>query len=218
MNSIIFDLDNTLVDSDAAYDHALKVIGIDQARFLQSRANVKMTLGQNTQARNRLLYFKEYFELEGQFSSQKIIETLSLYESEVAKHIKNQWSILGRDEFMRQLVKKYSLFILTNENARTQLIKLKAMDPEGLYFKGLVTSEEVGCEKPHIKIYQHLFKKYNLMPESCWMVGDDVQADILPALSLKMRPLQTVEFSRSNQVDQTTYPVIKKLNELCMYL
>jgi putative hydrolase of the HAD superfamily len=88
-----------------------------------------------------------------------------------------------------------SLYLLTNENTRTQLAKLRALTGGPLsIFTGILTSEEVGVEKPHPFILDTLLRRFSVKVEDSVMVGDNFQNDILPARKLGMKALMTHEF------------------------
>lgn len=185
IDAIIFDLDNTLYDANKAYAVALSKLGLrpGQASYLTARANVKRRLGNNNvSARNRLLYFKEYLSLRKQHSPERILDMMSQYENSLHGAIKKQWFELGRKDFFAKLAKKYPLVLVSNENVRTQLIKLRAIDPDGRLFHSLVTSEEVGFEKPHLGVFRKASENLGISLTRCMVVGDSVQDDIKPAV------------------------------------
>lgn len=53
---------------------------------------------------------------------------------------------------------------------------------------GKVISSEIKYVKPEVKIYQHLFEKYNLNSEQCVLI-DDVESNLPQAQSLKMKTI-----------------------------
>ncbi len=193
---IIFDFDNTLVDSERAYDVGLRAIGVDpaDARYLAARKRVKQRLGQaNTQSHHRLLYFKQLWP---DASPKHLLETHGVYEDAVVTDIARQWQALARERLLSALHKRYRMVILTNETARTQLAKWHACDPQGLLFEGLICSEEVGVQKPHPAMFAAACARLALPSHACAMVGDSWNDDIAPAQRLGMATWHTVEFSR----------------------
>lgn len=83
-------------------------------------------------------------------------------------------------EILDYLFPKYSLYILTNGFEDTQYTKLKN---GGLckYFKFIFTSDTIGFNKPHPKIFQWAVSSLNARKKECLMVGDDFEGDILGA-------------------------------------
>jgi putative hydrolase of the HAD superfamily len=76
--------------------------------------------------------------------------------------------------------KGYRLHILTNGFREVQYRKL---DGSGLspFFEHVFTSEEVGFNKPHRLAYERALIRASAAPESTWMIGDSLEADIIGA-------------------------------------
>ena len=208
---IFFDLDDTLVHSTEFYATVLKEMGVLQdPLWSKAREAVKTQLGPlDTSARNRVLYFKKYLEMQSKFSAAQSLHLIQTYEEKLALRIKEQWKSLQRKEFFQELGRRYQLGIVTNENARTQLVKLNAMDPEGELFHFMLTSEDAGCEKPNLSIFHQALSRAEVSAEKVLFVGDSLENDCLPALQLGMKVLQTVEFE-----DEGSYPEIQRISSL----
>ena len=194
---ILFDLDDTLVDSRAAYEEGLRSLGISSQHplFQRARREVKEGLPDlHPSARNRSLYFKRFLELDGGYTPQRHMEWMSKYEDTMLKHMKKQWLDLKRDRLFSALAEKHRLFIVTNEMLRTQSLKLQALDPHFKYFSGMLCSEEAGVEKPNPQIFRRALSKANGHPESTIMIGDSFSKDVAPALELGFRAYHTLEF------------------------
>jgi putative hydrolase of the HAD superfamily len=88
-------------------------------------------------------------------------------------------------EILNYLLEKYSLHILTNGFRETQLSKMKNCDLSK-YFKNVFTSETIGYNKPHPKIFHWAMSSVNGRKDECLMVGDDIDTDILGAKSAGM--------------------------------
>ena len=54
------------------------------------------------------------------------------------------------------------------------------------YFDCIVIEGEFGIGKPDERIFRHALRELEGDPESTWMVGDSLEADIAPALALGM--------------------------------
>lgn len=220
-NFLIFDLDDTLIPSTAIYAQALEAIGLSTFRtqFEEARARAKSKLPQgHTSYHNRLLYFKEMLEAQGRLSPAKALEYFDRYENERDKLINQSWKALKRDKLMRLLADKYTLCILTNEMTRVQLMKLSQMDPHGKYFEHIVTSEEVGFEKPHPRIFDYLYEKLEkAASDQITFVGDSLKNDIEPAIARGWRAIWTQEFLKPEEC-KVAYPtqakIISNLEEL----
>ena len=88
-------------------------------------------------------------------------------------------------EVLSYLNKKYPLYILTNGFRETQFSKMNNCDIMK-YFDHVFTSETIGINKPHPKIFQWAMSSVNGKKEECIMIGDDFEVDILGAKSAGM--------------------------------
>jgi putative hydrolase of the HAD superfamily len=202
--AFIFDLDNTLVDADAAYGAALRAQNIDPEgpAYQQARALVKRRLGPgHVSARNRLLYFKAMHEGR-RVGPSTLLSGMHAYEQHLAQAFQAQWKARQRNTLLAALRQQgpgqpeRPCLILTNENTRTQLIKWQAIDPEGALFDGLISSEELGCEKPNPRLFEAALARLQVPADACLMVGDHPLHDIAPALACGMHAAWTGEFWR----------------------
>lgn len=78
------------------------------------------------------------------------------------------------------LSNKFPIFLTTNETLRTQLLKVSSFLPEGFRFT-LITSEEVGHEKPTTKFFSYVLERSNQNPEDCILLGDNWEDDVMGA-------------------------------------
>lgn len=215
----VFDLDDTLIPSTHCYVAALEKLNeISNSDFQKARTRVKEFLPSgHVAARNRLLYFKSFSENAGPFNPQEILTIQEKYEDYLATEIRNFWAHSGRDELFERLSQKYDIYILTNENLRTQLIKLSALgDRFAACICGMLTSEEAGSEKPHPDIFNKFLDRYNLQglaPGMFTMIGDSFEHDIQPALYLGWAAIQSVEFNNS-QMSANSFGAIEKYSTL----
>lgn len=223
INFLVFDLDDTLIPSTELYSKALERVGIDPhgKAYLQARDLTKETLPVgHTSSRDRLLYFKYYLEQSQRFSSQRLLDLMDKYEKALADLSREAWTRLNRNSLMRLLRSMgYQMAVLTNENTRTQMIKLQALDPEAKFFSLAVTSGEVGVEKPNGIIFKELTKRLpTFFSYSFTMIGDSLESDVNPALALGWKAFLTEEFYASQEAGSTvgsnTIERLKTLDEL----
>lgn len=216
---LLLDLDNTIVPSDEASDQALAEIGFSAKDpvFLAARALVKGRLGDGVPAaRNRFLYMKALLEAEGTYSHAKLLDTMDKYEAAVNARLTKAWAALGRDALMDKLKAKFrEIVVVTNETTRTQVGKLKAIDPTGRHFRHVVISEEVGVDKPAPKIFHEALRRVQAAPADAVMVGDRLELDISPALALGLRAVWTKEFIAQGSVSAPAgVTAIQRLEDL----
>ena len=111
-------------------------------------------------------------------------------------------------EILEYLSNKYNLYILTNGFRETQFSKLRNCQLEK-YFKKVFTSETIGYNKPHPKIFQWAVKSVNALKDECIMIGDDIEVDIEGAGKFGM---DTVFFNPNNE--QITVKPDFEINDL----
>jgi len=216
---ILFDLDDTLYDAERAYRLPMKSIGLSMksAAYAAARARVKGRLeSRHPSARNRLLYFKEMLASSGRYSPERALALMGRYEAALFRQVRSQWIRLKRSKLLQKLSRRYRLAVLSNENLRTQLIKMKAIDPKSRFFKLLITSEEVGAEKPSPRMFKETLRLLKVSPKRCLMVGNDFSSDLRPALSLGMKGVLTREFSLPGTRSKVprTIPILDRLEHL----
>lgn len=192
IKGVIFDLDETLYDYKSAdkiaYDHVteylIKLKKYDKidvvATLFEAKKSVKNILSPvlSTSIHQRILYF------------QKIVEKLNLSYVEAKKINLMYWekfynNIVPRegviDLFKYLKEQNIKIAVLTNFTTEHQFNKL---DKLGLlkYIDVLVTSEEIGVEKPDKRSFQAIINKLKLSPDKLLMVGDDFKSDIEGAI------------------------------------
>jgi HAD superfamily hydrolase (TIGR01549 family) len=143
-----------------------------------------------------MLYIKEMKDSNPGKCPESYLYYMNAYEASLKKFIQIYTSPLDLSGFLEKLSKDYYLCILTNENLRTQLIKLDGVSGSIVQFiDKILTSEEVGVEKPDLKIFRELEKVFQSKSGLPYiMVGDSVAADVVPALSLGWKAAQMTQF------------------------
>ncbi|NLG05177.1 MAG: HAD family hydrolase [Clostridia bacterium] len=198
IKGIIFDLDNTLYSYDlcnevamnAVIDYALKS-GFEREQFLfafeKGKKEVKERLGTNCAAtHNRLLYFQRTLELLGQ---NPMCEAMVYYNQYWDNFLEAMKPYEGVFDFLNQLKSLgIKTAICTDLTAHIQYRKIKQLGLEA-YVDILVTSEEVGAEKPDSKMFLTTLQKMEVMPHECTFIGDDYKKDILGAKNTSIEPI-----------------------------
>ncbi len=214
--TLFFDLDDTLVNSAAAYDEGLRALGLEpnDPIFLEARKQVKEVLGAVPSARSRILYLKRYLELSSGYTPIHHLEILKKYEDSVCSFVKKQWLELKRDVLFSNLSLKHQLYIVTNETTRMQSLKMLALDPHFKYFSGMITSEEAGVEKPNLKIFQLALLRSRAEVHNSYMIGDSIENDIQPAIQMGMNAIHTYEFLSATAPTATAARRVAKLDQI----
>lgn len=210
---ILFDLDDTLVGSTEIYQKCYQDMKLDMALFNEAKTWIKTNLGSaHVSNHQRFLYFKRYLELKSQFSPEALLKMISHYEELLQSYMREQWILLQRAALFFELKKQYRLALVTNETARTQVIKLNALDPKNEFFEFMITSEEIGVEKPDQKIFAEIFRRAQLKPEDSLMIGDSVSNDLKPLKAMGAQVIGTREFLQPESLESFIW--VQDLNDI----
>ncbi|PJZ71016.1 hydrolase [Leptospira perolatii] len=202
--ALLLDFDNTLFDSIKIYEDSLRKMEKEapkygfrsvkefQKLYQDSRAEVKSELKGVPTNRLRLLYFKKMVEKSsGSCNPKKILDLDQAYFRFFLNGIKewksqNALSFQKIIQILKEIQNHETIVLLTNENLRTQLLKASVLLPKELGYH-LVTSEEIGAEKPSSLMFQRAFSLASSDPENSYMIGDSLEDDIKGALNAGIR-------------------------------
>lgn len=197
--ALFLDLDNTLLPSKKAYEFAItecakdwkeRKLGGDFLTLYESaRKKVKNQLIGHSSNRLRLLCFKLMLEesVSSGFQTKDIIDVLWMeerYHLHFLSYLKNESK---KETYQTKLFPKllalsnqFPVFLTTNETLRTQLLKVSSFLPDHFRFT-LITSEEVGHEKPTTEFFSYVLERSKENPEDCILLGDHWDDDVLGA-------------------------------------
>lgn len=88
--------------------------------------------------------------------------------------------IEGCVETLEYVKRKYRLYILSNGFREVQFEKLKNADILR-FFDGVVLSDDIGVNKPDVRLFRHALRTAKCERRACAFVGDDWEADIVGA-------------------------------------
>ncbi len=203
---LLVDIDDTLYSYKTAHEVALRECALAlkkeipllyekinentfKDKYRHFRNIVTERLSPNGSCRSRLLAFQGLFES---------IETLSALEAnKYALYFEEcYWSILidniVRNEKVYDFIQKclssgYRICAISDMQAAFQIRKLIKMQYENIM---LVTSEEVGVEKPSKLIFEYALKKLKLKSDEVLMLGDSFSKDIIGAENMGIKSYQ----------------------------
>lgn len=194
LNSVLFDLDNTLYNYDSCnqvglksiFDNLSKVISIAEDDFFElydsSRIEVKLHIPYQASSHSRLLYIKILLEKISTPVDPRLI--ISLEENYWSAFLEEMDLFEGVADCLEYLqAKKIKIGLVTDLNLRIQLKKLIKLDIHK-YFNKIITSEEVGIEKPSPKIFNYALNSLKTTASETCMVGDSLDRDIKGAAKL----------------------------------
>lgn len=195
---IFFDLDHTLWDfetnSDNTFEFILKRnnIQVDLSEFKDRYRPINRKywklFREDKVSKSSLRYarLKDTFdEMNYQIDDGEI----NLLAIEYITYL-SQYNALfeGAIEVLEYLKVKYELHIITNGFEEVQFKKLKNSNLLP-FFSQIITSEKVGVKKPNPKIFQYALNISNAKPNESFMIGDNLEADILGAKNAGMHTI-----------------------------
>lgn len=193
---VVFDLDNTLYPYLPSHKAGMSAVEVKLAKdygvapdafgecFAEARHEMKQRLGPTASSHSRLLYFSRTLELLG-FKSQPLL-SLDLEQSYWRSFLKRATlfpGVIPLLEFLK--ASNVAIAIVTDLTAQIQFRKIIHFDLDR-FVDAIVTSEEAGVDKAGLAPFKLILRKLNIPSAQTWVVGDDVDADMQPALSLSM--------------------------------
>ena len=204
---VLLDIDHTIYDYNKTHRRAMDVVGekfktdfqVHEEDFVhlyqQARNQVHVSLAETAAAHHRLLYFQTLFENMGINSLKYAYEYYRLYWSTFIENISLEDGVV---EFLENY--EGNLCFVTDLTADVQFQKVLKL---GLwkYVSLMVSSEEVGKEKPHPYIYLRALQKLNSTSAQAVMIGDSFNKDIQGAL---MQGIRSIWINRDRE--SRSYP------------
>lgn len=220
IKTILFDLDNTLLDFNKAESIALAKtlteLGIEPTDAIirrYSEINLAqwklLEQGKITRAEVKRRRYQLLFEELG--VAYEPDRANAIYEEQLAI---GHFFIEGAPELLKNLYQQYDLYLVTNGTARVQHGRLQSAGIEK-YLKGIFISEEIGCDKPSRTYFDKCFAQIPAFcREETILVGDSLSSDIQGG---KNAGIRTVWF-HSPEIQNHTQIIpdyeIHKLSEL----
>ncbi len=182
---LIFDLDNTLINfsesETIALPEALKHYGvtvseeeIKEYQKISRQCWVDMEKGIYSKDQCVVLRFERFLKYLGikginpKELNEKYLDSLSIHVPLMA----------GTDEVLSKLKDNYLLVMMTNGIKRVQEAKIKKSGLDK-YFDCVIISDDVGYNKPDIRIYEYMENKIGKHDkDKILMIGDSAGSDI----------------------------------------
>lgn len=217
VQAVIFDLDNTLYDYDAAHEIAFGALCDFAQREFRISAEAFRALHkdamteQQRRARNacaaihnRVIRYQLILERVGKpiFYAPRMSDIYWTAFLDACRPIS------GVREALEALKADYVLGVGTNMTADYQFRKLERLGLLTL-FDFMVSSEEVNAEKPDAALFDLCAEKAGCPAAQCAFVGDNYAHDVAGARAAGMRP---VWLSADAQTDDC--PVIRRVADL----
>jgi len=212
-DAVLTDLDNTLYEYASAHERALaeclqKIehnfrIPKEEVRraFDLSRLATHNDLRETAASHSRLLYFCRLLEMYG--LGTQFTFALELEQTYWRNFLVSAQLFPDVLEFLNDLrIRKIPVVVVTNLTHQIQLRKLSYFGL-GELVTAIVTSEEVGVDKPHPRIFERAMQKIGSERSRIWMIGDDPIADLRGAKATLSATtfLRVPRFSRQKILD-----------------
>lgn len=204
---IIFDFDNTIYNYDLANNSSLSQVFADLSKDyniplnnVMNAFNIQKKIYQNC-CYNHASSHNKFIQIK------KIFESLKLNIAYVDKYYQKYIHYFNEKlELYPYLVdflnfcknQNIKMYILTNNICREQINKLNQLHIIK-YFEEIYTSEELGIEKPDIKIYNHIIADIGCNKNEIVKIGDNYHNDILPSSYIN---IYSFWFNKNNSVNK----------------
>lgn len=194
LKAVLFDLDDTLYESASIYASGVQRawecfcaetdknwdFPTFKSAYETARAYVKQLAPTSPTRHSRLTYFA--FLVSSTFGRPGADLALKLDRAYTTTYHNIDFG--PARELLKKLQPHLKIAIVTNQTMDAQLHKLRALDPTSSLIDCMVTSEEVGIEKPDASIFKECLRRLKVNPQEVLMVGDDWENDIIGACAV----------------------------------
>lgn len=200
--AVLVDTDNTLYPYNPAHRAAMSAAKAKAAQlfnlggaefertFDAARSDVKARLTGTASSHSRLLYFQRMLEIMGLGS--QVLLALDLEQTYWRTFLGSAQLFKGLREFLDELrLVGVPMAVVTDLTAQIQFRKIVYFGLDH-YFDFIVTSEEVGFDKPYPAAFQIAAEKMQARGKRIWMIGDNPGSDIKGARDA----LQAITFQK----------------------
>lgn len=224
IKAVIFDFDNTLYNFDSAHEHAIQKAAAYAQEQLAIPAEVFLTAYQESirELEERTGYICA--STHNRFLRMQLI--LEKFNKPLFPHVRNlyhsYWDTLMEQSILEPCVTEiltylteegYYIGLGTNMTAYMQFEKLERLGISH-FFHGIVTSEEIGVDKPETKFFLRCAEKAGVLPEECLFVGDSIKYDIEGAGKSGMKAVWYCPIVNPERKELPGIPAIYHMSEL----
>lgn len=188
IKGILLDLDNTLYSYEPLHELSLKttleyisnVAKKDyktvKETFICAREYVNNSLKDTASCHNRILYFQKTCELLNINPIEHVLLAYDIYWETTLNNLVCD----NETKTFLDFIKNYKIVMVTDLTAHIQFRKMQKIEL-GKYIDFVVTSEEVGIEKPSPKIFERALLKLQTQKDEVIMIGDNLKKDCIGA-------------------------------------
>lgn len=197
---IFFDIDGTLYNYEYSHEQGLRETfnqvwkpetqdsyEVFLEKYQNARQWVKRFLADTASVHSRALYFQRLCEMYlPRPDTDLILRLFTTYRDTTLANLK---PFEGMYEVLGELQSRgYRLGVISNMVAEVQYQKLSRLQLND-YFHRIITSDEVGHEKPHPLVFSHALNQFDVEAQNAWMIGDSFNDDINGAGWLGMKTI-----------------------------
>ncbi len=201
IKAVIFDLDNTLEEWLPFEDEVEELF----SQRLAEKYSIDAQQFKNIFDRIKVSYLHSRSLPQDYGRDMWFSETLAhfqIYDEDIDLLVEEYWDeLLGRvklfpqtKQTLKQLSEEYKLGMLSDSDGdrywKEQRIKRLGI---GEFFDVILTSDDIGANKPHPRCFLEAASALNARPEECVMVGDHPEVDLITAKDLGMVTVWTRE-------------------------
>ncbi|KAM4598942.1 N-acylneuraminate-9-phosphatase [Fundulus diaphanus] len=220
VKAILFDLDNTLIETSLAGEVALRKAGellkaelsLDDAAVRSVCDGFKLKLRHEAPER---FPGASLDELRARHWEESIAEaTGGPPASDLASRCYYLWKSRRLEVLcltpevrglLRELRRSYKLLLLTNGDAQTQREKVEAVQCEE-FFDAVVIAGDHAEQKPFPSIFRRCFDALQVEAQDCVMVGDSLDTDIQGGLNAGVRATVWIHGAEGDASDAAVRP------------
>lgn len=198
IKGIIFDLDDTLYDYRNANELAERYIKqyiakqhrlpneVVEGALQAGKNRTKQLLPEGAAQHSRILYFQHALEQMGINPIGKAWQLECIFWEKFLEKIEPYSGV--QDVLAWLMSKRIKIAVCTDLTAGIQHQKIMKLGLDK-YIDVLVTSEEVGYEKPDRRMFQLTLEKLQLNPKGTVVVGDSWEKDIQGAVNMGIKAI-----------------------------
>ncbi|WP_086314214.1 TIGR02254 family HAD hydrolase [Enterococcus sp. 7F3_DIV0205] len=212
--TLLFDVDDTLLDFQLTEKKALQALFQEEGLFLTDEIEA-------TYKKINSQLWREFEQ--GKINKETVTDTrFSLLFERLNKHVDGKkmgeqyrhhlsqgHDLLGNSkEIIERLHSEYDLYIVTNGIAKTQYQRLNDSNMTS-FFNDIFVSEEVGYQKPMKEYFDYVFERIpSFDREKTMIIGDSLVSDIQGGNQANIQTLWL------NPTKQSTVPTIQPTYEI----
>ena len=219
-NTLLFDLDDTILDFGKAEEQAFFMtfenngLNVSDGMFDKYK-EINEVMWKNHEkglASRDEIMIERYIKL---FEIYKIKKNPVLFNRNYLDNLSlGSFVVDGAVEFLEKIKSDCKIYAVTNGEEKTQKKRLKN-SPVGKYFDKIVTSQQAGFNKPQKEFFDYAFNEFDLKnSKGVLLIGDSISADIKGAVNYGIDNCWFNFRNKTNDTDVIPNYEVKNFEEL----